>query len=132
MRTKAWKYLPPWLTTVVWLIPLVCLPITPVSSEEKYRFERLWPTLQQPWYFYYPLGVAVDGNGNIYVADSNNYRIQKFTSGGQFVATWGSRGEEEGEFNDPAHVAVDDSDYVYVADAAGLPAKDNASAAELT
>ena len=41
-----------------------------------------------------PIGVAVDTDGNILVADLNNHRIQKFTSGGQFltaVGTWGDR-----------------------------------------
>ena len=29
-----------------------------------------------------PNGVAVDGSGNVYVADSNNNRIQKFSCSG--------------------------------------------------
>jgi len=30
--------------------------------------------------FLYPYGVAVDSSGNVYVADTNNHRIQKFKS----------------------------------------------------
>ena len=38
--------------------------------------------------FSYPDGVAVDGPGNVYVADTGNHRIQKFTTGGAFIAAW--------------------------------------------
>jgi tripartite motif-containing protein 71 len=36
-----------------------------------------------------PVGVAVDGAGDVYVADADNHRIQKFTSSGAFLRTWG-------------------------------------------
>ena len=42
--------------------------------------------------FQFPDGVAVDGEGNILVADCLNYRIQKFTAQGQFLTAVGSRG----------------------------------------
>ena len=32
--------------------------------------------------------VAVDGQGNVYIADTYNHRIQKFTSDGQFLTIW--------------------------------------------
>jgi hypothetical protein len=75
----------------------LCLP-APASSEEIYRFERMWPTLQQPWYFSQPSGVAVDSNGCVFVLDSDLQRIQKFTSEGRFVTKWGSRGTGDGQF----------------------------------
>jgi DNA-binding beta-propeller fold protein YncE len=37
----------------------------------------------------YPCGVAVDHDGNIYVADTYNHRIQKLNEHGGFVASWG-------------------------------------------
>ena len=37
-------------------------------------------------------GLAADSQGNVYVADTNNHRIQKFTSSGVFMIKWGSLG----------------------------------------
>src|SRR4029077_15835387 len=36
-----------------------------------------------------PGGVAIDSGGNVYVADFNHNRIQKFSSSGVFERTWG-------------------------------------------
>jgi hypothetical protein len=63
-----------------------------------------------------PRAVAVDTSGNVYVADTNNDRIQKFTSDGTFLTTWGSEGSGDGQFDWPSGVAVDASGNVYVAD----------------
>ncbi len=63
-----------------------------------------------------PQDVAVDGSGNVYVAESGNNRIQKFDSSGNFLLKWGTPGFGDGQFNQPTGVAVDSSGNVYVAD----------------
>ena len=63
-----------------------------------------------------PRGIAVDGEGNVYVVDSNNHRIQKFDSNGKFLAQWGSEGTGPGQFKEPWGIAVDAEGNVYVAD----------------
>ena len=61
-------------------------------------------------------GVAADVQGNFYVVDTDNNRIQKFNAAGNFVTQWGSEGSENGQFYEPWSVAVDGSGNVYVAD----------------
>jgi tripartite motif-containing protein 71 len=56
-----------------------------------------------------PNSVAVDSSGNVYVADTNNHRIQKFTSTGQFITEWGSYGTADGQFNRTGGLATDSS-----------------------
>jgi streptogramin lyase len=63
-----------------------------------------------------PFGVEVDTAGNVYVADTDNDRIQEFDSSGTFLTRWGIAGSGEGQFDSPEGVTVDSSGYVYVVD----------------
>jgi DNA-binding beta-propeller fold protein YncE len=66
--------------------------------------------------FNFPGDVAVDDNGNIYVADMNNSRIQKFDSDGNYLDQWGSRGTGDGQFVDPLSIEYAPDGYLYVGD----------------
>jgi hypothetical protein len=46
------------------------------------------------------------GKGHVYVADTNNDRIQQYTASGELVDTWGGFGEGAGDFDAPSGVAV--------------------------
>ncbi|NLT73109.1 MAG: TIGR03663 family protein [Chloroflexi bacterium] len=63
-----------------------------------------------------PKGVAVDTDGNIYVADSQNHRIQVFSPSGAPLRQWGGFGAGPGDFQEPWGVAVAQDGTVYVAD----------------
>ena len=109
------------INTSLILLFLLSLPFI-AFSEEIYEYERMWPLLEQPWYFIQPYSVAVDSSDNVYVADSDNNRIQKFTSNGQFITKWGTYGSGNGQFNFGEFnyynkgIAIDSSGNVYVAD----------------
>jgi hypothetical protein len=69
-----------------------------------------------PGEFSHPLAVAVDAAGDVYVADTNNNRIVKLTSGGTVLSEWGSAGSGDGRFNGPSGIALDGAGDVYVLD----------------
>jgi len=101
---------------VVYLsVILMSLP-TLALSEETYKFERMWPTLKQPWYFYRPLSVAVDQSGYVYIAERDGNRIVKVDSNGYLVTQWGSSGTDKGQFSFPEGIAVDAAGNIYVSD----------------
>ena len=56
----------------------------------------------------------MDNEGFVYVADCGNHRIQKFTSEGQFVCSFGIVGSQPGQLYHPAGITVDDHELVYV------------------
>jgi YVTN family beta-propeller protein len=73
--------------------------------------------------FYYPYQVAVDVNGNIYVADNGNNTIRKITSAGVVTTVAGSGAAAfanglgtSASFNAPRGVAVDATGNLFVAD----------------
>ena len=87
-----------------------------------------------------PTGVAVDGAGNIYVADMGNFTIRKITSGGEvttLAGTPGSQGSADGtgniaRFFAPNGVAVDNAGNVYVADLGNSTVRKITSNGEVT
>jgi sugar lactone lactonase YvrE len=70
--------------------------------------------------FNHPEGVAIDPGGNVYVADKDNYRVQKFTSSGDFVTKWGTYGSAAGQFYGASSLAVGTGGKVYVNDLSNL------------
>jgi glucose/arabinose dehydrogenase/sugar lactone lactonase YvrE len=63
-----------------------------------------------------PEGIAVDRRGNIYVVDTGNNRIQKFSANGTFLGKFGSFGTNDTSFDAPEGIAVDQQGNVYVVD----------------
>ena len=70
-------------------------------------------TVKKGWKL--PQQIAVDDERNIYVADTGNSRIQKFTHEGQFLSSWGTNGVENGELQTPVGIAIYENN-VYVVD----------------
>ncbi|MFC1553319.1 6-bladed beta-propeller [candidate division KSB1 bacterium] len=69
--------------------------------------------------FYEPRDVLEDEERNIYIFDSGNSRVQKFNSRGEFLLSFGRKGQGPGEF--PTYISgdIDDQGNIYVASASG-------------
>jgi len=69
-----------------------------------------------PGEFQEPAAIAITPQGDLYIADQKNNRIQKFTNEGGFLGTFGQAGADTAEFNHAVGVALDSQGNVYVAD----------------
>jgi surface protein len=66
--------------------------------------------------FGFAYGITTDSSGNVYVADSQNHRIQKFDADGNYLMRFGSNGSGNGQMSAPDDVFVDSSGNIFVAD----------------
>jgi len=86
----------------------------------KHRIQKLGPdgTFIAQWApgLYGPRKIAIGPDDSIYVVDSGDNRIVKFSLAGQVLASWGSAGTGDGQFRGVSSVAVDPTNKVYVAD----------------
>lgn len=94
------------------LIPAILTFSGSAWPDEIYQFERMWPTLKQPWYFNEPYSVAADKYDYIYITDKLNKQILKYSSDGHFITKWGSN-----ILGRPWGVTVDFNGYVYAVSA---------------
>ena len=72
--------------------------------------------LTTPGDFSKPTGLAVDKDGNLYVADTMNNRVQVFDAEGKFIRQYGKNGDGPGDFARPKGVAIDSDGHIWVAD----------------
>ena len=72
--------------------------------------------LKTPGDFGGPQGVAVDKNGDVYVTDTMNDRVEIFDADGKFISTFGRNGDGPGSFARPKGIAVDSDGHIWVAD----------------
>lgn len=70
-----------------------------------------------PGRFISPTGVAVDGMGNLFVAETAGTRLQKFSKDGRSLAVWDLMGKGIGDLLLPGGLSLDQGGYVYLAEA---------------
>jgi sugar lactone lactonase YvrE len=72
--------------------------------------------LTTPGDFGAPQGAAVDGDGNLYVTDTMNNRVEIFDADGNFISEFGKHGDGPGYFARPKGIAIDGDGHIWVAD----------------
>lgn len=101
--------------------------LTDVGLHQVFKFDRagnLLMTLGErgvagndETHFNMPSDVAVAEDGSFFVSDGyGNSRIVKFSAEGNYLASWGSKGTEPGQFDVPHSIAIDSKGILYVAD----------------
>ena len=65
-----------------------------------------------------PTNVAVNADGDVYVSDTGNFRVQKFDSRGRHLRRFGKLGKRFGQFVRPKGIALDREGRLYAVDAA--------------
>ncbi|MFC1492467.1 6-bladed beta-propeller [candidate division KSB1 bacterium] len=66
--------------------------------------------------FYKPSDIALDDEGNIYIMDTGNFKVKKFNSEGEFILSFGNRGEGPGEFLQSVSIEVNNDGNIVVLD----------------
>jgi sugar lactone lactonase YvrE len=73
-------------------------------------------TLDENLAFNRPSDIVLDEEGNIYILDAGNCRIQKFDFEGKFMASFGREGQGPGEFQSPTSLDIDADGNLIVSD----------------
>ena len=73
-------------------------------------------TLTAPGTFSLPSSVAVDKEGNVYVTDTLNNRVEIFDADGKFISMFGKNGDGPADFTRPKGIAVDSDSNIWVVD----------------
>ena len=63
-----------------------------------------------------PQGIAIDKDGDIYVTDTLNNRVEIFDADGNFISAFGKNGDGPGYFARPKGIAIDGDGHIWVAD----------------
>ncbi len=87
------------------------------SREGKFLFES-GSRGAEDGQFNWPTNVVIDKEGNLYVMDTFNFRVQILNADGKFISKFGQIGTGLGRFSKPKGIAIDTEGHIYVVDAA--------------
>jgi streptogramin lyase len=97
--------------------------VVDVFDADTYKFLRKIGTpgrkhlLTDPGNFALPTNVAVDKEGDVYVTDTLNNRVEIFDADGKFIRAFGKPGDGPGHFARPKGIAIDSDGHIWVVDA---------------
>lgn len=100
-------------------VKIIKNPSEPLYGEINLQLEKdlsIGHEGDEQYMFYRAHNIEVDTEGNIFVVDGGNQRIQKFGQDGKYKQTIGSKGQGPGEFQRPFRIFLDSEDNIYVHD----------------
>lgn len=95
---------------------LSCIEVYDLKGNKKFKWGQQGNGNNQ---FNRPNSIAFDSQGFLYVADTENHRIMKFTCYGAYVHQWGNFGKRKNEFIYPLGISTDPNNNVFVTDGTG-------------
>ena len=94
-----------------------CIAALPAGANAAATLVTAWgATGSGPGQFSNPSDLAVGPNGDIYVVDRDNHRVQQFSPDGVFIREWGTFGSGLGQFSSPHGIDADSAGNLYVTD----------------
>jgi len=100
-------------------IKVIKNPKEPLYGEIKFELEEdliIGREDDENYMFYDFIKPGIDSEGNIFILDHGNCRIQKYDKNGNYLQTIGRKGQGPGEFEDPFVIYLDSEDVIYVYD----------------
>ena len=115
MKTK----LPPCSPAILTLG--LCLFLLPAAQaqrmpQDSWYLAKEMKRYVEPGKFYHPHDAALGPDGNLYIADRYNHRVQVFDQEGNFIRQFGNYGSGNGEFNELTGIHVTPDGKVYVSE----------------
>ncbi len=105
---------------ILFVLPLISFSLTlaqsQVDSIAVFFVHAFGKEGDRPGEFRHPSAIAIDANGNVYIADAGNHRVQKLDEKGVFQSMIGGFGWGREQFNRPLDVSADNGLDVFVAD----------------
>jgi DNA-binding beta-propeller fold protein YncE len=92
------------------------LPVDAVLTVNNYVFAQKMGG-PETRFFKLPKAVALDTEGNCYIADAGDVKLKKIDAQGRFQSAWADSGRETKILKEPSGIAVDGQGFVYVSDA---------------
>jgi len=80
------------------------------------RLRQIGAHGDRPGYFSHPKGIAIDGEGHLYVVDAHFEAVQIFRTDGTVLLSFGEEGTGPGQFWLPAGIHIDVNDRIWIAD----------------
>lgn len=86
------------------------------TGKPQFKFGRNDPDMDK--WMYQPTNLSIGVDGDIYVVETGNFRVARYSPEGKFVRHYGEPGQSPGQFARPKGIAVDRAGRLYVGDAA--------------